>query len=864
MRARENRQPESGNFSTRTNREGSKTAKVLFSAGFLCALRAFAVRHEFCLLPPSAGDCTINEGISMQTETEPPVNRFDALASRLPLLWASLGFLAGILLASQLDLPAWVWGALAGLFLLLAILSRRPSLPIAARLPLQTILLACLALSTLALGGLRFRLSEPVIDAQAIAWYADREYETLVTGRLVGPPDERDTYTNLRIRVSNVDTGDEWLPVEGLLLARIPPGDELEYGDVVRLRGHVRTPPTNEEFSYKDYLARQGIHAYMPDAVATRLPFQEGSPFLRWVYRFKAASLECIYAIFPDPEASLLAGILLGEDQGLSAGLQQAFKDTGTAHIIAISGFNIAIIAGLFVTLFSRLLGPRRGALAAVIGIAVYTLLVGADASVVRAALMGSLAIFARQFGRRQSAVNTLAFSGALMCLINPNTLWDVGFQLSFFATLGLILYASPLQTWAVDRLGQLRLPLPAEKIARPLSEYVLFTLAAQLTTLPIMAWHFHRISLVSLIANPFILPAQPPVMILGGLAVLLALPWRPLGQVFAWIAWPFPAYTIRAVEFFDRLPGGVIVLGDFSLLLVILFYALLFGWTFGRERFKRLLTPALQPAALLTGLGVLTFLVWRAVFAAPDGRLHLIFLDAGSAEAVLIRMPSGGTLLVNGGSSPSMLADGLGRRLSPFDRTLDWLVVAAPQEEQVAALPRIVDRFPPAQVLWSGNSSASYSAGELERWLADAAVPVVRAQAGTALDLGGGARLSVLAVTPRGAVLLVEWQGFRALLPSGLNFDSLEALGTGEEIGQVTVLLLAGSGYGPLNPEVWLENLSPQIAVLSVAAGDPAGLPDESVLAALSGSTLLRTDRNGWIEVSTDGEQLWVAVDRK
>jgi competence protein ComEC len=800
----------------------------------------------------------------MQTETEPTLNRFDDLARRLPLLWISLAFLAGILLASRLDLTAWAWGGLALLLLGLAVLSRMllPRRTAAASAP--AVFLGCLALLALALGGLRTRLSQPEIDAHAIAWYADREYETLVTGRLVEPPDERDRYTNLRIRVSAVDTGDEWLPVEGLLLARIPPGEALEYGDVVRLRGHVRTPPTNEEFSYRDYLARQGIHAYMPDAVATRLPFQEGSLFLRWVYRFKAASLERIYAIFPDPEASLLAGILLGEDKGLPADLQQAFKDTGTAHIIAISGFNIAIIAGLFVSLFSRLLGPRRGALAAVIGIAVYTLLVGADASVVRAALMGSLALFARQFGRRQTAVNTLAFTGALMCLFNPNTLWDVGFQLSFFATLGLILYASPLQDWAVDRLGRLKLPLPAEKIARPLSEYVLFTLAAQLTTLPIMAWHFHRISLVSLIANPFILPAQPPVMILGGLAVLLALLWQPLGQLIAWIAWPFPAYTVRLVEFFDRLPGGVIVLGDFSLLLVILFYAALFGWTFGRARFKQLLAPALRPAALLAGLGVLTFLVWRAAFAAPDGRLHLVFLEAGSADALLIRTPSGGSLLINGGASPSTLAEGLGRRLSPFERKLDWLVIAAPQEEQVAALPRLVDRFPPEQVLWSGNSSASYSAGELERWLAEAAVPVTQAQVGTALDLGDGARLSVIAESPRGAVLLIEWQGFRALIPCGLNFDSLEALDYGDEVGQVTVLLLAASGYGPLNPDAWLENLSPQIAVLSVASGDPSGLPDESVLAALSGTSLLRTDRNGWIEVSTDGSRLWLAVDRK
>src|SRR4030095_12964776 len=112
--------------------------------------------------------------------------------------------------------------------------------------------------------------------------------------------------------------------------------------------------------------------------------------------------------MFPDPESSLMAGILLGVDTGLTRELQDAFKNTGTAHIIAISGFNISIIAGIFFVFFSRIFGDRRGTVFAILGIALYTFIVGADAAVVRAALMGSLALFARQVGRRQMALNTL------------------------------------------------------------------------------------------------------------------------------------------------------------------------------------------------------------------------------------------------------------------------------------------------------------------------------------------------------------------------------------------------------------------------------------------------------------------------
>jgi competence protein ComEC len=159
------------------------------------------------------------------------------------------------------------------------------------------------------------------------------------------------------------------------------------------------------------------------------------------------------------------------------------------------------------------------------LGIAFYTVLVGASASVLRAAIMGCFALIARQMGR-QTGINTLAITAALMAGDNPHIIWDVGFQLSFAATLGLVLYAEPLQTWFARLLAHRLPPATARRIAGPAGDYFLFTLAAQVMTLPIIAYHFQRISLVSIVANPVILPAQPPVMILGGLAVLLGLIW--------------------------------------------------------------------------------------------------------------------------------------------------------------------------------------------------------------------------------------------------------------------------------------------------------------------------------------------------
>ncbi|MCK4900343.1 MAG: ComEC/Rec2 family competence protein, partial [Anaerolineales bacterium] len=490
----------------------------------------------------------------------------------------------------------------------------------------------------------------------------------------------------------------------------------------------LETPPVFEEFSYRDYLARQGIHSYMSRVKANLVQRGQGNLILRVIYALKARALATVYRIYPDPEAALLAGILLGVETGIPEDVQQAFLDTGTSHIIVISGFNITILAALFAMIFGRLLGRWRGAMAALVAIAIYTILVGADAAVVRAAIMGGLTLFAAQIGRRQDGLNTLAFVAALMALFNPYVLWDVGFQLSFAATLGLLLYAEPL-TQAFVRLTSRRTSQStAERLAGPFGEYILFTLAAQVTILAVIVYHFRRLSLTSLIANPVILPAQPAVMILGGLAVILGMVWLPLGQVAAYLAWPFVVFTIRAVELLARIPGGVITLGEVAIFWVVLFYAVLFLLTFGGSRLRAML-PAIKPSIAFVILGVLSVLVWRTASSAPDGRLHISVLDVGSGEAVLIQSPTGRYLLVNGGPSPSRLSDALGRRLPLNHRRLDYLVVASPSEQAIAALPRAIERYPPDNVLWAGPTHGTRSARTLQEALNAAEIRPVRAE---------------------------------------------------------------------------------------------------------------------------------------
>ena len=774
------------------------------------------------------------------------------------LFWLSLGWLVGLALGKALGLPAWAW------------------LPPLALGGAATFLLAGrlrwlgAAWLVVGLGALRFALAQPTLDASHLSTHNDSGELAVLTGVVVDFPDVRDSYIGLRVRAERLRRLADplSLPVEGVALVRASRYQDFAYGDRVRATGRLETPPVFEDFSYREYLARQGIYSLMSNANVVLVESGQASPLLQAVFSVRQRGLRVVHALFPEPEASLLAGILLGVESGIHPELRQAFNDTSTTHIIAISGFNITLLAGLVVTLFGRWLGPRRGAVVAGLAIGVYAVMVGGDPAVIRAAIMGGLALTARLLGRQTHAMASLGAAALAMTILNPLILWDVGFQLSFAATLGLVLYADPIAQHFVGLASRWMDPRRAERLARPVGEFALFTLAAQATTLPLTAYYFKRLSLVSLIANPAILPAQPALMVLGGLAVLLGMLWQPLGQVVAWLAWPFPAFTVRAVEFFAGLPAASLALPSVGLAMVVLGYGLLFGLTLAphwlRERLgalrQRLPRPALTLA--LVALGVGTGLTWRQLADRPDGRTHFTLLDVGAGEAALIQSPTGRFVLVGGGPSPVALSEALGRRLPLFHRRLDWLVLAGSREEQVAGLVGIVERYPVGQAWIAGAAGGAAYRRVLEE-LNAASVPILAAQPGAGLDLGGGARLEVLASGEHGAALLLTHGRARVLLAPGADPAMVEAVAQDAGLAGLTALLLPDGGYAAVNPTDWLQRLAPGLVLISVAAGNDRGLPSPAVVSWLQGRSVLRTDRDGWIELISDGRQLWVQAER-
>lgn len=792
----------------------------------------------------------------------------------MPLFWLSIAFLSGILLADIISASWLLWSSLGALCILAVFLFRRLRPSLWPARPILFLTLSPLVLAAaLFLGSARYAASQFVLSPSSLSAYNDLSGKVVVTGAVLSQPKQTDCCTRLKVRVDWLSPADPEKPgslppegrkVDGLVVVSAAYDPSIAYGDRVRVTGRLSTPSEDEEFSYKAYLARKGVFSVISYAVVQVVQTGGGNPLLAGIYRFQQAALAVVDRLYQPPESSFMAGVLLGDVSTMPQTLVETFQKTGTAHILAVSGFNMTIVAGMFSLLFTRLLGRRKGALVALLGIVLYTLLTGASASVLRAAIMGGLALLAGQLGRRQNGFNTLAFTATLMALLDPNVLWDVGFQLSFSATLGLVVYGDRF-VQAFQVFLQRWLPANTAQRATALAgDYVLLTLAAQVTSLPVILFHYQRFSLVSFMANPLALPPQPAIMTLGGLSALLGMIWLPLGQPVAILVQPLVTYTLKVLEGLSALPGGQWILPPVPLVLVGLYYLLLLGFTYGRVRIPKLgeLIPA---STLLFGSGVVAVLTWQMVLARPDGNLHLTVLDAGSSEALLIQSPGGQRLLIGGGASASRLSSDMGKRLPPFDTRLDALVVCSTQPDDILALSRVLERYRPQLALWAGENDSQPPSRDLASTLAGLSIPITAPQAGQVLALDSDGRLTILAVDEQGMLLLLEWVNFRAVLPCGAGpADLVNLRGRLGTLPPLGALLLAGHGEVTVNSPEIIAELEPVAILLSVAAGNRSGQPSPELIQALQGYTLLRTDHNGWIELITDGEQMWAEVERR
>lgn len=764
--------------------------------------------------------------------------------TRLPLFWLSAAFLLGIPFAASLAPSEKIWIiclVLAACFYLLEIFTgeRFRGYPkIRAFLPLPFFLI----ILVFCLGGWRYAAGNRPVQPSMLAFY-NESGKIEIYGVICEDPQLKEKSTQLVVCANSIKSATgEMHSVNGKALIKLLSGD-WHYGDSLKIYGAPRIPPENEDFSYRAYLEQHGILTLLEYPYVVLESQGEENWLKSLIYRVRQTAYNRINAFLPQPEAGLLSGILLGNENDIPGDLEKSYQNTGTAHIIAISGFNMTLLVGIFLKGFRRWLPVWWAGLLTICLISIYTILVGAAPAVVRAAVMSCLAMSGHLIGRKQAGPFTLLITAAIMCAFNPLLIWEAGFQLSFTATLGLVLYADQLLNWFKQRIEPKLSPDMVDKISGPVAEYFLFTLAAQVTTLPVILYHFERISLSTLLANPLILPVQPLIMMLGGISVLSGLIIAPLGKILSYFVWLPLVYTNKIVTLLSEFPFGSFNFGRISIWTVLILYGLLFFFTLRRKKAQAAATNNDRPFAFVI-LGMLTavIVVWNGVLLRSDDRLRVLVLDEPNAGVVLVQTPGDKRLLINSGGYTNALSSELNKRLPVFDRRLDVMLVTRASADQYQAFPRLLERFSTGQFIWAVPFPKTTAASQIQRQLNSSDINSEFISSGMKIDCGDGVVLEMISGDETQALLRLEFGDLQIWLPGG-EVDP----GREDWVIQQGIVVLPP---GTKDSEAWIA-LQPQqiihqeVGLCSMAEG------------------CLSAKENGWIELESDGSNLWLTQER-
>jgi len=342
---------------------------------------------------------------------------------------------------------------------------------------------------------------------------------------------------------------------------------DFKYGDEINFSGNLQKPQNftsdqGKEFDYINYLKKDGIFYVMNYPKLEIISSDNGSHIKSFLFSIKNKFLEKINLLISDPENLLMNGLILGEKSLFSESLRQSFVNTGTIHIIALSGYNVTIVAEWIMKLFS-FLPYNFGIYIGILAIILFVLMTGGSSTAIRAGIMAVLMLFARATGRNYDVARALILTAVIMIIFNPFILaFDVSFQLSFIATISVIFLAPKIEKyflWITPKFG--------------LRDIISVTTAAYIFVMPFILYKMGNLSIVSLPANILILPFIPFTMLLGFLSGILGFIWYLLAMPFGYVSYFFLHYELAVVKFFSDLPFSSFTISNFSLLITIFIY---------------------------------------------------------------------------------------------------------------------------------------------------------------------------------------------------------------------------------------------------------------------------------------------------
>ena len=807
----------------------------------------------------------------------------------------AVGTLCGLALSIVAYLPFLIVVALAAVAAAASLLSRRGSL-----------LLACLFAVGVLAGMARGAL--PDVNSSAIPVGSLAGREAMLEGVVRDDPSRRGQLVRVRLTLDHAQLRDQSelgaFDVAGDAIAWVyPPPYELGTGDRVTLTGVPQRPVPDGEDESNSAGQEQETVSLRDDLVILMRPqlriVERAPPSMLLINSVRDRLSASLERNLPSPQAELARALLLGQRDDLPSELNDEWRRAGTAHLLAISGLHVSVVLGVALVTGVMVLGRRRGLFVLLpLGIIwAYAILSGLNPPVVRAAIMGSVYLGAIASGRQPSGGLALVLAATVIALWDPQVMATASFQMTVAAMAGIVFLTDPLRrvmgtTFGGD-ISNADTGL-ADSWRRVGITGISASLGAVIGIKPLLLHYFGATSLFTIPASLLGTAALPAVLLASAATGLVGVfTDGALASVAAWAAWPFLTFLLGLSSVFSSPTFAAITIPPLSAEAVILIYFAIGGLflipllrspsgllgpmvslpSISMPSGRRMLTswPIVGGLAIVTaaaGIGA------AAPYISHEEQLTVRVLDVGQGDSILIESPTGRRVLIDGGPDGTLLQRRLAEHLPWWSRRIDVVILTHPSADHLIGLTETLGRYDVGFVmdpqLESGTVYGQQWAAALRE---NTDLSVIRAERGTTLDLGGGARLELVHPPPdrpfdtatehddNSVVAKLSYGEVSFLFAADIYRPGEEFLLDSAVDLRATVLKVAHQGSRYSSSEEFLEAVSPRVAVITAGDGNRFGHPHPETLERLeslpSAPTILRTDMHGTVTLTTDGESL-------
>lgn len=565
--------------------------------------------------------------------------------------------------------------------------------------------------------------------------------------------------------------------------------------------------------------------------------------------------------LLPEKEATFLLGLLVGDKAvNIDRKMQDDFRKVGLSHVLVVSGMHISMLVGIITALLCAIRINRPAQLAIICGcLAFFTLLCGASASILRAVFMAGIVLIAGNFKREVNFIEALSFSAFILLLISPANLFNVGFQLSLAATLGVGGLAPYLNQ-------HINLRAPAE-----IKQLMTVSIAPYVLTLPIILYTFNQVSIVAVTVNMLVLPWVNLIVIGGLLTLFAAFIFKPAALLAALLLRGLIGILLYLVESAAALPFSTFNIGQIPLAIVFLAYLSIayISLNINNKRALTNFTFVILPIVAVFALSGMTF-------SAPK-LLEVCFIDVGQGDSIFIHAGGKYNILVDGGEEWAGE-----RRVLPYLRSkgvnsLDMLVVTHPHDDHLAGVLPILHNIKVKQIVDNGDVYDSFYYKRFIASIQENQIKYSRVCRGNTIQLGSTTTLSVLSppgqlfcgtesdINNNSLVIKLDCGQFSLLLTGDMEREGEEdLLASGIKLG-CDVIKAGHHGSSNASSGELLDEVKPNVCIISVGKKNRFRHPHKAALGRYKsrGIKVLRTDKHGHITITSDGKSYWIDASK-